>query len=555
MPTRQRLVIESMFQIVDKDSQVVPFRLNKAQADLDEAVAQVYPRVRFAIPKARQRGISSYWLAFFAVECLSRPNTRAVVISHETEATQRMLAKVEFYLENLRGPKPVIATHNRNELSFPKTNSVFYIGTAGARKFGRGDTITHLLASEIAYWPDPKTLAAGLFQAVPVGGVIAAESTGNGSGNYYHNLCVRALKAQGQFKLYFLPWHTDPEYRAPVTPEETSAIMGNLDVGLEEPELVTKYGLDAGQLVFRRNKLDELDYDLQMWNQEYPSCFTDCFQAAGAGIFNRVNHVPTPLWKRSESDKDLWLLEGHPRQGRSYLIGGDVGAGVRKDNSVLEIFDLETLEQVGEWFSNRIEPDAFAHKASALARDFNEAYIGIEANNHGILTLSELKRDKEIGGCGYPLDKIHRIGDPGSKPDPTVRLSNMGVRTTSKSKPLMIGKLRQLVKRDMLIHSELLRNEMSTFVEHEDGSMGAQENCFDDTVMAAAVAAYILPRAQLNLPSDQDRSNLEHNLPNKQNPMTLDYELEKLKDRGSMFGVPSEYGAASDYQTTGAHSE
>lgn len=526
--TAQRLVIESMFQIVDKNADTVPFVLNSAQRALDDHWSP-----RMIIPKARQEGVSSYWLAFFAVECLAKRNTRAVVISHETEATQRMLAKVEFYLENLRGPKPVIATHNKNELSFPKTNSVFYIGTAGARKFGRGDTITHLLASEIAYWPDPKSLAAGLFQAVPMGGVLAVESTGNGAGNYYHNLCVRALKGMGQFKLHFLPWHTFKEYRYPVTPEEAAHIMSHLDETIDEPELVQRYNLDAGQILFRRAKLEEFDYDLQKWNQEYPSTFDDCFQAAGAGIFQKVNFEPSDQWRKV--DQYLWLLEGHPSPNRQYVVGGDVSAGVRKDSSVLEIFDIETLEQVGEWISNRTDPDAFAHHAASVGRKFNMAYIGIESNNHGILTLSELKKM-------YPLHLIHRVGDPGGKPDPVVRLSNMGARTTVKSKPLMIGNLRKLLRKDMVIHSEILRNEISTFVEHEDGSMGAQENCFDDTVMASAVAMYVLPRAQLTL-AGQDRSNLEHTYKPEEDPSMFDYYLKQAEaKRSGEYGIPKVYG-------------
>lgn len=533
--TQQRLVIENLFQIVNKNSEVVPFRLNTAQAALDDAWAS-----RIIIPKARQEGVSSYWLAYFTVECLSRPNTRAVVVSHETEATQRMLAKVEFFLDNLRGPKAVIETRNKNELSFPKTNSVFYIGTAGARKFGRGDTITHLLASELAYWPDPKKLASGLFQAVPRhSGVLVIESTGNGAGNYYHNLCVRALRGQSSFKVFFLPWQTFPEYRDPVTDEEATQIMAKLDEETGEPDLVKKYHLDAGQISFRRTKLEEFDYDLQMWDQEYPASIADCFQAGGASLFWKVNFVPTSLWQKR--DQFLWALEGHPKEGRHYVVGGDVGAGVRKDNSVAEIFDLETLEQVGEWISNRVDPDSFARHLVALGEGFNEAYIGVESNNHGILTLSELKKST------YPQYKIHRVGESGAKPDPAMRLSNMGIRTTTKSKPLMVGNLRKLVKEDALIHSEVLKAEMSTFIEHEDGSIGAQEGTFDDTVMASAVALYIAPRAALNLPDKEQarRAQKAKYERAEDDPDTLDhYIASRERDRRSQYGIPVEYGAA-----------
>ncbi|MGH9858319.1 MAG: hypothetical protein ACRD4B_10790, partial [Acidobacteriota bacterium] len=175
-PSPERLVIESMFMIVDKDGNDVPFILNREQAILDALLSN-----RDRVPKARQLGISSYVLARFLVRCLTKRNTRAVVISHDEKSTQKMLDRVYYYIANLRGPQPVIKNSNRNEITFPKMHSTFYIGTAGAKKFGRGDMITDLHCSEIAYWPDPKGLISGLYQAVPRNGHIIEESTGNGT--------------------------------------------------------------------------------------------------------------------------------------------------------------------------------------------------------------------------------------------------------------------------------------------------------------------------------------------------------------------------------------
>ena len=522
--TKQRLVIESMFKIVDKEGQDVPFVLNSAQRYLDDNWAS-----RTITPKARQEGVSSYWLAYFAVECLARRNTRAVVISHETDATARMLSKVKYYLDNLRGPKPVIDINNRNELTFPKTNSVFYIGTAGSRKFGRGDTITHLLCSEIAYWPDAKALATGLFQAVPRSGVLAIESTGNGAGNYYHSLCMRAAAGQSTFRLNFLPWHTFPEYRELVSEGEAAAVLANLSEELDEPALAERYNLDAGQLLFRRRKLEEFDYDLQMWNQEYPSCLDDCFQASGAGIFHKVRHVATPNWKKR--DTFLWALEGHPKPNRAYVVGADIGAGVRKDNTVFEIFDLETLEQVGEWICNRLDPAAAAKHLASVAETFSNAYISCESNNHGILTLSELR-------ALYPLHLIHRIGPPSPKPDEAAKLQNMGVRTTSRSKPLMIGELRSALAKEATIHSDILKSECTTFVEHEDGSLGAQDGCNDDTVMASACAIYVRSRASLALIG----RDLAETAKPEDDPLSFDaYLAQKEEERRSNLNM-EQYG-------------
>ena len=76
MATKERLIIENLLMIADKNQQDVPFVLNSAQASLDANLTG-----RDIIPKARQEGISSYYQARALVKCLSERNTSAVIIS------------------------------------------------------------------------------------------------------------------------------------------------------------------------------------------------------------------------------------------------------------------------------------------------------------------------------------------------------------------------------------------------------------------------------------------------------------------------------------------
>lgn len=500
MATKERLIIENLFRVVNKDGGDVDFAFNVAQAALDHNLTG-----RDIIPKARQEGVSTYFLARYTVKCLSQRNTRAVVISHDKEATQRMLAKVHYFLQNLRSPDAVLKTSSRNEITFPKTNSAFYLGTAGSRQFGRGDTITHLHCSEVAYWADPKSLTAGLFQAVPKNGEIALESTGNGVGNWYHKICMRAADGHGRYRMHFLDWLSFPEYTEQLTLEQEREILANLDKDLEEDILVESYGATAGQIAWRRFKLEELDYDLRTFKQEYPATLDECFQSSGYSIFTKVNFQPTDHWVRR--DQNLWSLDDHPRAEYDYAFGVDVSAGVGRDNSVAQIYCLQTMEQVGEWVSNRISPDIFAEHVDALGRRFHEAYVTVESNNHGLVVLDNLRR------LGYPTHKIFR-----HKPkvaEGTDSLMALGHPTTAKSKPMMIGKLRALLAAppmsdadSLTIHSPLLNSELSTFVEGDDGTLGAEEGCNDDRVMAAAVGTMGLARAMLQIES-RDGTSIE----------------------------------------------
>lgn len=528
MATPERVIIEKMFRIADKDGNDVPFELNTAQASIDQNLTG-----RDIIPKARQEGVSSYFLARFAAICLTRRNARCVVISHDTLSTQRMLEKVHYFMRNIQGPPPVLGSSSKGEIAFKKTNSVFYIGTAGSRAFGRGDTITHLHCSEYAYWPDPAKLLAGLFQAVPKSGEIAIESTGNGVGNDYHKRCMRAAEGRSRFMLHFLPWHTFPEYTYDVTPEVAQATMENLIEEYDEPELVEHFGLDAGRLLWRRDKLEEMDYDFPLFQQEYPFTLDECFQASGHSIFHKVNFVETSDWKREAPG--LHILEGHPNASCTYVIGADPSGGTGHDDAAAEVFCLDTGEQVAEYTSDRIAPDTFAHKLASLGRRFNNALLSVESNNHGLVTIKEL-----IGGVNapeiYPRSLIYRAFKSGKKKTPDESIVQQGVTTSTRSRPLMIGSLRKALVDDLLIHSETLRGQLSTFIETETGKLEAEAGCKDDCVMAAALASIAFTRAtirSLAKPTPIQRSD---------DPLLIDNVIDELRGRGNKLPISAQNG-------------
>lgn len=532
--TAERLIIESMFQIVNKDAEDVPFLLNKYQAQLDDNLG-----LRNIIPKARQLGMSAYVLARFTARCLSVKNTRAVVISHDKESTQRMLARVHYYLNHLRGPSAVIQNASKNELTFPKTNSMFYIGTAGAKKFGRGDTITDLHCSEIAYWENPKDLVAGLFQAVPRGsGSIFIESTGNGTGNYYHRACMRAYEGIGRFKLHFFDWLQAEEYRVPLDETEKAFLLGDLKVEWEEPDLL-KRGLSLEQIAFRREKLEEFDYDLQRFKAEYPLTLDECFQASGYSLFSIVPYLPDNQWENLEKPH-FWALSDvykHPLQSR-FAIGVDVGGGVRRDRSVIEIVDIFKWEQVAEYVVDNVSPDVLSRKIITLGRHYNDAFVTVETNNHGAVTLLKLREGFGKEGdpdylAPYPDNLIYMNNKMGDN------LLDYGFKTTQRTKPILIGNLRKDFLEGLRIHSPALKDELSTFVEDENGKMGAQEGCFDDRVIAIAAAV----EGAKSSPYIYERERLAQEKRDYIDPLSAGAAIDELRAKyyrraGSGFAIP-----------------
>jgi hypothetical protein len=445
------------------------------------------------------------------------------VISHDKESTERLFRKVKYFLENIRGPKAVIDTSSKRELTFPKTNSVFYIGTAGARKFGRGDTISDLHCSEVAFWEAPEDLLAGLFQAVPRSGTIGLESTGNGRNLFYRRV-MSASEGKGRYKLHFFDWLDFPEYDLEVEKEEANEIVMSLDPDLEEDVLYHQTELTPGQLKFRREKLEDVSYDLTLFKQEYPITLDECFRATGKSIFHKVLYVQVKGWKRH--DRDLYILDGHPRPDGKYAIGADVGGGIGGDKSVAEIFDIEEMEQVGEWVSDRTSPDVFGHRLLELGRIFNQAYITVESNNYGTTTLDNMMKAEP----SYPQWLIHKKTIKSKDADN--KLLSLGYYQTSRTKPLAVGTLRTMLATCLKIHSPALMDELGTYVEDENGKLGAESGCFDDRVMASAVAAQTWPRAALLKSATEPPPAVE-----VVDPFSLDSIIDEMRGRGAGFPI------------------
>lgn len=522
-PSPYRAVIENMFRIVNKDGVAVDFTLNEVQTRLDANWTR-----RNIIPKARQGGISSYVIARFVAKCLGEDNRACVVISHEADATRRLLARAHYILDNLKGGvKPELGRRSQNEIFFKKTNSALYIGTAGSRTFGHGDTITDLHLSEAARYPDPDATVRGTFPAAERG-EITVESTGNGVGNWYHRMCVRAQQGRG-FKLHFFSWLDMSDYTIPfATTEDRAAFAASLEEDYEEPGLLN-LGISLERLHWRRERISiDYDGDLHAFKEAYPTDFDECFQSTGYSFFNKVKYEPSIAWTRE--DAHMWLLEPHPKPGLTYVIGADPSGGVGGDEAAAEVFCLQTAEQVAEYASAWCEPDVFGGVLAKIAERFNNAYINVERNNHGGTTLSRLLD-------AHPIYLIHR-GSRGelSTQEILSRLSHYGTNVTPANRGIIIGTARALLKDTFAIHSPRLKGQLDTFVE-KDGKIGADEGCHDDLVMAAVHALIAVEYAGIASETHESVQRQE-----EPNPFSFEALFRGQREGGgAIFGVPPVY--------------
>jgi hypothetical protein len=455
MLSREAKVMQALFYIQDKQGLTVPFLLNPSQLAYDSVKTK-----KDLIPKARQKGFSTYKVGESVAKCLGVQGTRAVLISHEASATQRLLDRAQFILKHIKGPQPILGRNSRNELYFPKTESTYYIGTAGAKAFGRGDTITDLHISEYAWWEgEGSKHVAGLMQAVPMGGNISIESTGRGQGNDFYYMVQHAEELG--YKVFFRSWWEDPEYSLkapkewfPYKHEEFFEKLRTQHTQLTEDQLFWYY-----------NKLLEFRGDTHLLQQEYPSTLQECFQATGHSVYKDVPYLENPKYEKVIYENyRVSFLQGHPVSGYTYILGGDPSGGTLNDDAAIEVLCLETLEEVCSFNSNSIDPVAFAYLMIKLGLRFNTAYLIPEANNHGAAVIPILRKE-------YPTQKIYKRNLTVSK---TNRIP-YGFINNETSKREAIGASLECIELGLKIYNLDTKIELESIQELED-KIGAKKD-------------------------------------------------------------------------------
>ena len=212
---------KSALKIRTKEGQIKPFVLNPAQQILDKAVQdqlKTEGKVRVIILKARQQGLSTYVGGYLYHQASQRPAQKALVVSHLADSTRALFDLTRRYHEHCPEIlRPHTKYSSRRELSFDVLDSSYVVATAGGDSVGRGETLTQVHASELAFWPKStaQDIWTGLTQAVPntPGTSIFVESTANGITGVFYDLWQGAVAGENGFVPVFIPWFADPTYR------------------------------------------------------------------------------------------------------------------------------------------------------------------------------------------------------------------------------------------------------------------------------------------------------------------------------------------------------
>lgn len=556
------LYCEYNLVVKDKRGQLIPLVPNWAQRIVVERVLadlKAGVPVRYIILKARQMGVSTIIEALCFWWTTTHPNVNSVIIGHKKKAAKNLYKMFRRFYDNAQAPfRPSRKYNTKDDLTFDVTDEIkedarardaivpglgseIQTMVAGEGE-GRSDTILFFHGSEVAFWDKGSDVLSSALQAIPLFPETFSflESTANGIGGYFYDEWQFATKGESAYKALFFAWHEHPEYMIP----GTIAVYDEEELELMEIFKAKGYAQENWdpKLIWRREKKREFRSEPDKFYQEYPKDDLEAFLASGRPVFDirklikmeEFARLPEnqPTYGYIEKEKNEFGMERHvfkdvpvaldgqdptplkvwelPLKDIKYTIAVDVAEGleISKDSggagdySVIDVMRQDTLKTVAR-YRGHIDPDLLGDEAVALGMFYNYALIGPETNNQGLTTTQRIRNLFYRNLYQRETSEEEQFQE---------RTSKMGWQTNRKTKPIMVNDLAKAIREGDIIELDVVAiREMMTYVRDDNGHTRAQENMFDDCVMAKAIN---LQMAQWN---SYDLTNVKIYKPTKLN--------------------------------------
>jgi len=482
-------MIEHLLWIVNKEAVLQLLKFNVAQRLLFSNWAH-----QMILLKSRQEGLSTAVLAMFFIEAQLIPGLVVAIVSHEDYATRRLLDKVDLFHKYLPDDMKSKLYHDSDNEKVFANGSTMYIGTAGQRAFGRGDTIHRALVSEEAHYPNPEKLLSGLREAVPMSGYIVRESTPLGDIGYFYTSVQECIEGTSDYKLIPFWWWLGNDYRIPRGSELVlEEDRGSLAYTPREIELMLEKGLDEEQIRWRRWKIRSMRSDNQetLFPQEYIEDMESCWLGPADKVFEDVEEQIQSMSLRARDPiKTEGILEvwKEPEAGAQYIFWVDPAGGESPtendphDGVILKL-GPGGLEHVAS-IQSKMEQKPLAYKVADIAKLYNMALLIVERNGVGRGVLNYLVNDISYKNL-YP--EQNAAGELTGK---------WGWFTDAYNKPLMVSNSILAIKGSSVItYDRKLIRQIRALV-NKDGKIVAKRPARDDRVMAFMGAITVSPTSR-----------------------------------------------------------
>jgi len=386
------------------------------------------------------------------------PEAQVLIAAHKYAGAQDIMNRYRFGYENLPDfVRAGVYSYNRNTIEYD--NGARIQATTTTENTGRGKSLSLIYCDEFAFVQPPEKARefwTALSPTLSTGGRCIITSTPNSDEDQFAQIWKEANKKFDEygneqavgvngFYPYFAHWAEHPDR------DEEWAKVERSKIGEER---------------FRR----EFDCEFLIFDETL------------------INSIKLSELEGIEPTMSMgqtrWYKDIDPRC--TYLVALDPSLGTGGDYAAIQIFEMPSMTQVGEWRHNLTPVQAQVRHLREITKYITERgqekggipqiYYSVENNTLGEAALVTIRDIGEENINGLFISEPIRKGH--------VRKFRKGFNTTHKTKITACSKLKIMIEQyRMKIHSKPLVSELKNFVAHGVG-FGAKTGEHDDLVSA-----------------------------------------------------------------------
>ena len=491
-------------QIVNKERQLVPFKLNAFQRKLFETILPMVKketrldrRHRVVVVKGRQVGASVGVVALINYICAYVSGMEHLNVGHVFPVGDTIS---KFYQQKvspiITGVHPnlfptmeretlssSILTHYKDIKGIPRDN-YYELISSGASSI-RSSTINVLLEDECSFYAHPEQLEDAILPAMPDYGfslIVYLSTVSDKKTTFFLDKIKAARDNPEDWSLVFVPWYfTYPE--KPVGINFDSLILNEYEANVmvpafERDNLPKERWGDCIDWYRRRQQ------DGTSMKMEYPTTLEEVLTIGedervfnGESLEKQEKNIEEPEYYRlvtdiktcvSEAQKtdeeSPFVIYKQPVYGRRYRLVVDpiTAMSDSTDFFAMSVFDTKSHEQMATFHEKGLDDDSYADYAVAIAKIYNNAEICPEINVASGFVAGV--NNRHYYRWYYANEKARKNRE-------------IGLRTTATSKEKMVDQLRTLLDRELIkIHDRITLDELNNYVKKKrirsDGSKG-----------------------------------------------------------------------------------
>jgi hypothetical protein len=440
------------------------------------------------ILKARQLGLTWMCAAYCLWFCMTKPMKEAVVISAKGEWAQEFMDRIYFMINFLPSwIYPKIAKSTTEVLRFEHedgvTSTVKSLTTTEAGAQSKTPDI--LILDETCWNPYVKQIYNASKPGIDAAGgriIIISNSIKTAPGwGWTRDMFVKAWKGLIKAKYIFMAWQARPG-----RPENFRDLQAS-EEGMDEQLAIEHYPETIEEAI---SSIGGSYFGASLSRHDQPLM-------GSIGLVKKNRKGELEFMPQKRGILELWrypyfLEEGYndiPWTSR-YCIGSDISEGLGQTYSVAYIYDRLLQEFVARVRSNRVDAHTWARTLWELSRYYcnavpstpwyitRPALIAVERTGAGQTTIKELKN---LGANQYVELIPGKVGSEVTK--------RLGWTQTQQKKHDLSETLRNWFKTTQgRVHCPILIEEASTWIRHENGTIGPEDDTkFGDCVIAAGL--------------------------------------------------------------------